>query len=151
MNRIGTGTRPRDRGAAEALGLVMIFPVMVLFMLLVVSIGRRIDSTAQARSAAEAAAQAAALQRSRAAGERAMRDVIALMLDASRSCVEPLAELDWSYPVAGQAGRASVTLTCTRPADGLELVKAADEVFAVHAVAAIDPLRATADLPDLGP
>ena len=52
-----------DRGAADALGLVLIAPVMVGLAILVVSLGRGVDSQAQARSAAEAAAQAAVLER----------------------------------------------------------------------------------------
>jgi Flp pilus assembly protein TadG len=135
---------------AEALGLVMIFPVMLLLAILVVAIGRDIDATAQARSAAQAGAQAAALQRSPGAADRAMRDVLDRMLLASTSCVDDDAFLTWALPVGATAGRATVTLTCTRPGAGLELLNRSDRAFTVTAIASIDPLRATA-IDELGP
>jgi len=121
----------------------MIYPVMVLLAILVVAIGRDIDATAQARSAAQAAAQAAALQRSPVAGERAMHDVVGRMLDASTTCISSVAELAWEVPVGAAAGRATVTLSCTRPGRGLERLDISDQSFTVIAIAAIDPLRAT--------
>ena len=59
----------RDRGAADALALVLIAPAVIGLAVLVVMLGRSVDSRAQAQSAAEAAAQAAALERSPGAAE----------------------------------------------------------------------------------
>ena len=138
-----------DAGVAEALGLVIIFPVMLLLAILVVAIGRDIDATAQARSAAQAGAQAAALQRSSAAGNRAMRDVVDRMLVSSTSCVDSVALLTWTVPLGAAPGRATVSVTCTRPGAGLERLNRSDRQFTVTAIASIDALRATAT-DDLG-
>ncbi len=138
------GSPAADAGVAEALGLVIIFPVMLLLAILVVAIGRDIDATAQARSAAQAGAQAAALQRSPAAGDRAMHDVVDRMLDSSTSCVDSVALLTWAVPLGAVPGRATVTLTCTRPGAGLERLNRSDLRFTVTAIASIDPLRASA-------
>lgn len=143
---MNSAANQRDRGAAEALGLVIMFPVMLLLAVLVMSIGRNIDSTAQARSAAEAAAQAAALQRSESAGHAAMGDVVNRMLGASTSCVDHESALTWSAPVGGAPGRATVTVSCVRPADGLEMLELADARYTVIAIASIDPLRAISEL-----
>jgi Flp pilus assembly protein TadG len=132
-----------DVGAAEALGLVIIFPVMLLLAVLVVAIGRDIDATAQARSAAQAGAQAAALQRSPATGERAMRDVVGRMLDTSTSCIDSTTSLAWAVPVGVTPGTATVVLTCTRPGAGLQRLNRSDQTFSVTAIASIDPLRAS--------
>lgn len=122
---------------------MILFPVIVSLAVLVVAMGRDIDATAQARSAAQAGAQAAALQRSPAAGERAMDDVVGRMLDSSTTCTNSVAALAWQHPADGAAGRATVSLTCTRPGRGLESLDIADTVFTVSAIAAIDPLRAS--------
>lgn len=140
-----SNTAWRDRGAAEALGLVIMFPVMVLMAILIVAIGRGIEATAQARSTAEAAAQAAALQRSAPAGEAAMLDVVERMLGASTTCVDNESHLAWAAPVGGEPGRATVTVTCTRPGDGLEPLELSDARFTVTAIASIDPLRASGE------
>ena len=59
-----TSSAGRDRGAAEALGLVLIAPVAIGLALLVVFLSRQVDARAQVRTAAESAAQAAAQERS---------------------------------------------------------------------------------------
>ena len=71
----------RDRGVANALGLVLIAPASIGLALLVVALGRSVDSDAQLRTAAEAAAQAAALERdvssAKGAAQRLVDDMFA--------------------------------------------------------------------------
>ena len=86
--------RPHDRGAAEALGLVLVAPVAIGLALLVVFLSRQVDSRAQVRTAAESAAQAAAQERSPAAAVAAARQVVDAMLTDPDTCDSPAADVD---------------------------------------------------------
>lgn len=66
----------RDRGAANALGLVLIAPASIGLALLVVALGRSVDANARLRTAAEAAAQAAALERDVSSAEAAAQRLV---------------------------------------------------------------------------
>ena len=55
----------RNRRSGGTLGLVVIFPAMLGLALLVLFLGRQVDTRSQVQAAADAAAQAAALQRFR--------------------------------------------------------------------------------------
>ena len=66
----------RDRGAANALGLVLIAPASIGLALLVVALGRSVDTDARLRTAAEAAAQAAALERDVSSAEAAAQRLV---------------------------------------------------------------------------
>ena len=56
-------TTRRDRGEANALGLVLIAPVAVGLAMLILWTGRKVDTDAQVQAASSAAAQSAARQR----------------------------------------------------------------------------------------
>jgi len=134
----------RDRGAAEALGLVLLAPAVIGLALLVVSLGRRVESEAQVRTAAEAAAQAAALERTHAAGALAAERVAREMLVNDKTCDD----LTVSVPnepgrgVGMRAGLIEVTVRCTQGNDGLEVVQPNDVVQAATAFATVDRFRA---------
>lgn len=135
----------RDRGASDALGLVLVAPVVLMIALLVVSLGRGVDARAQVRSAAEAAAQAAALERDSAAASAAAQRTVTSSLAGSTSCDEPRAVTQFPPippPVAAvQVGIVRVTVTCQVSDRGIELVS---EPFpeTVTAVATVDFFRA---------
>lgn len=135
----------RDRGAADALGLVLIAPAVLGLALLVVALGRGVDATAQVRSAAESAAQAAALERSpEAAGSAAQRAADA-MLAASPNCNDPMVATIYEPPPASTSGVdvgfVRVTITCQVSNRGVEVInRPYDET--VTAVATIDFFRA---------
>ncbi|MEJ7800867.1 MAG: hypothetical protein WKF60_10115, partial [Ilumatobacter sp.] len=74
-------TTMRDRGAADALGLVVLVAPMMLFAVLVFFLGRGIDVNAQLRAAAEASAQAAALERDPISARAAAHAAATAMLD----------------------------------------------------------------------
>lgn len=135
----------RDRGAADALGLVLIAPAILALALLVISLGRGVDATAQIRSAAESAAQAAALERDpSAAGEAARRAAESMLADSS-TCDRPTVVTVYPpTPPAGatvNVGVVRVTVTCRVSDRGVEVIRQPyDE--SVTAVATIDYFRA---------
>ena len=137
--------RLRDRGAADALGLVLIAPVAIGLAVLVIALGRGVDARAQVRSAAAAGAQAAALERTGSGAERAARSVITAMLVDADACASP--DVVVNYPSAPAAdasnslGTVRVTVRCGVSDRGLELIGAdtGDEAFT--ATASIDLFR----------
>ncbi|HZB40168.1 MAG TPA: hypothetical protein VE487_04340 [Ilumatobacter sp.] len=131
---------PRDRGAADALALVLIAPAVIGLALLVVMLGRSVDARAQAQSAAEAAAQAAALERSSGAAEAAARRVAQAMLVDHDSCSTPSVGVDTSAFRPG--GEVRVSIECHAEARGIEVVQHSAKSFAAEAVAHIDEYRA---------
>lgn len=137
--------RRRDRGAADALALVLLAPASVGLALLVVALGRQVDARAQVRTAAESAAQAAALERSPAAARVAVERVVAAMLTDPDTCSDPTVAVDTSAFAPG--GSVVVTVTCRVSDRGVEPVGAGRPVLAATATATIDPLRAAGSVP----
>lgn len=141
MNR-----RSRDRGAADALGLVLIAPVAVGLAVLVVMLGRGVDARAQIRSAAAAGAQAAALERDAVAAERAASTIVAAMLVDDDACAAPSVAVDYpSTPDArtgASLGTVRVTVRCTVSNRGVEMVAAGPSDEAFTATATVDVFRA---------
>jgi Flp pilus assembly protein TadG len=131
----------RDRGAAEALGLVVLAPFVIGLALVVVWLGRSVNVDAQLRTAAEAAAQAGALERNDADAERAAQRVVDAMLVDSQECSAAEAVL----PPVGTpgigigAGLIEVRVVCT--VDRGALPARADERTAT-AWATVDRFRA---------
>lgn len=129
----------RDRGAADALGLVLIAPVAIGLAVLVVALGRDVDARAQVRSAAAAGAQAAALERNAADADRAAKRVVGAMLIDHDACPAPDVSVDFPVvPADGVGiafGTARVTIRCDVSSGGLELVRSerAGEVFTASA------------------
>ena len=131
----------RDRGAADALGLVLIAPVAIGLALLVVALGRGVDSRAQTQSAAEGAAQAAALERTPAAADAAARRVAAAMLVDGDSCSSPSVQVDTRQFTAG--GLVRVVIECHVADRGIEAVQGSGRITRAEAVAHIDHFRVT--------
>jgi Flp pilus assembly protein TadG len=108
----------------------------------IVFLGRGVDSRATVQSAAEAAAQAAAQERSPAAAVAAAEEVGTAMLVDRSSCSEPQVQVDTSAFTAG--GQVTVTVSCTVSSIGLELIDPPKTgPTTATAFAFIDPLRAT--------
>jgi Flp pilus assembly protein TadG len=139
-----------DRGAVDVLGVVLLAPVMLAFAVVVVFLGRQVDSQAQVRSMAETAAQAAALQRSPAAAVAAARSVVAASAIDADTCATPTVEVDTSRFAPG--GSVSVIVGCSVSGRGLELLDghsagSVRAVFTARATATIDPFRMTDGAP----
>lgn len=143
----GPVRRPgRDRGAADALGLVLIAPATIGLAILVVALGRDVDARAQVRTAAEAAAQAAALERdaptAAAAADRVAR---AMLLDAD-TCAAPTVTTSFPpVPAAGsdvQFGIVRVTVRCAVSDRGVEVIRSRPRTDEVTAIATVDFFRA---------
>lgn len=134
-----------DRGAADALGLVLIAPVAVGLAVLVIALGRDVDARAQVRSAAAAGAQAAALERDAAAAEVAADRVVDAMLVDDDACREPVVSVDYPTrpdPGAGIAfGTVEVTVRCSSSTRGLELVRDVESDWTFTASATVDFFR----------
>ena len=135
-----------DSGSSDALGLALLAPAAIGLAVVIVFLGRGVDSRATVQSAAESAAQAAAQERSIAAAVAAADEVGRAMLVDPSSCSSPNVSVDVSDFRPG--GRVAVTVSCTVSADGLELISPpATGANTATAFATIDPLRATEDEP----
>ena len=135
-----------DRGSADALGLSLLAPAAIGLAVVIVFLGRGVDSRATVQSAAEAAAQAAAQERSPAAAVAAAEQVGAAMLVDRSSCSSPLVLVDTS--AFGPGGQVAVTVSCTVSVDDLELVDPPTPgPTTATAFATIDPLRAAESAP----
>ena len=136
----------RDRGTADALGLVLIAPAVIGLAILVVALGRGVDARAQVRSAAEAAAQAAALERDAGSSTAAANSVARAMLVDSDTCSNPAVHV--VYPAAASAasgvssGLVEVTIKCEVSDRGIEVVQFGSREERVTAVASVDFFRA---------
>jgi Flp pilus assembly protein TadG len=134
-----------DRGAAEALGLVVIAPAVIGLALLVVMLGRSVESEAQLRTAAEAAAQAAALERTHDAAHAAAERLVDDMLRNDTTCERDRRRVDVpNEPGRGvgmSAGLIEVTVTCTMSNRGVEVITD-DRTESVTAYATVDQFRA---------
>jgi Flp pilus assembly protein TadG len=136
----------RDRGAADALGLVLIAPAVIGLAILVIALGRDVDARAQVRSAAEASAQAAALERDAGTATEAANRVARAMLVDSDACSDPGVRV--VYPQAGAAapgisfGLVEVTIQCSVSNRGIEQVRTRSHDEEVTAVASVDFFRA---------
>lgn len=135
----------RDRGAADALGLVLIAPAVLGLALLVIALGRGVDATAQVRSAAESAAQAAALERSPGAAGAAAERAVDAILGGSANCDDPSVVTVYPPtppPSAGvNVGIVRVTVSCRVSDRGVEVITQPYEE-SVTAVATVDFFRA---------
>jgi len=134
----------RDRGAADALGLVLIAPAVMGLALLIIALGRGVDAKAQVRSAAESAAQAAALERNPGAADAAAQRAADTILSDSTNCNRPLAEVRFIAPTGTSGVRVDmveVTITCEVSNRGVEVITQ-PYTETVSAVATIDHFRA---------
>lgn len=133
-----------DRGSADALGLALMAPVIVALALVLVFVGRNVDSRATTQSAAEAAAQAAAQERSPAAARAAAQRIGSAMLTDTKSCAQPNITVDTSAFASG--GIVSATVTCTAVSSDLGPVAASGgRRSTATAFARIDPFRSTSE------
>ncbi len=131
-----------DRGSSDALGLALLTPAAIGLAVVIVFLGRGVDSRATVQSAAESAAQAAAQERSATDAIAAAQDVGRAMLVDPSSCSAPVVTVDVSDFRAG--GQVAVTVSCTVSTDGLELIDPPSTgANTATAFASIDPLRAT--------
>jgi Flp pilus assembly protein TadG len=136
----------RDDGSSDALGLALLTPAAIGLAVVIVFLGRGVDSRATVQSAAESAAQAAAQERSTGAAIAAAEAVGREMLVDPTSCASPRVSVDVSDFRPG--GQVAVTVSCTVSTDGLELIDPpAGGTYMATAFAAIDPLRATEPAP----
>ncbi len=137
----------RDRGAADALGLVLIAPAIIGLAILVVALGRGVDARAQVRSAAEASAQAAALERDAGSASIAANEVARAMLVDVDACPDP--SISVVYPTPGSStsgisfGLVEVTIRCSVSDRGIEVVQSGPRDHVVTAVASVDFFRSS--------
>jgi len=150
MRRRSVDRMRRDRGAADALGLVLIAPAVIGLAILVVALGRGVDAKAQLRSAAESAAQAAALERNPTDARRAAEAVAFAMLAPDGEDTDACQGLsvETHYPPVPPTGSANtvglvrVTVSCAVSGRGIEVVQSRSRALEVTAVAAVDFFRA---------
>lgn len=130
----------RDRGEANALGLVLIAPVAIALAMLILWIGRKVDTDAQVQAASSAAAQAAARQRNPAAAVAAAKTTAEAMLTDAKACSRGAAvSIDTSNFRAG--GEVTVVVACSPQRSDLLLSGVASATFAASSTASIDTYR----------
>jgi hypothetical protein len=135
----------RDRGEANALGLVLIAPAAVALAVLILWIGREVDADAQVQAASSAAAQAAVLQRTPAAADSAARSTAQAMLSDAKACAGgPVVSTDTNDFHPG--GEVTVVVSCSPQRSDLSLVSPRSVKFVATATATIDVHR-SAGLP----
>jgi Flp pilus assembly protein TadG len=135
----------RDRGEANALGLVVIAPAAMALAVLILWIGRKVDADAQVQAASSAAAQAAVLQRTPSAADRAARATAAAMLTDVKACAGgPSVSIDTRELRPG--GEVTVVISCSPQRSDLSLVGPRSVRFVATATATID-LHRSAGLP----
>jgi len=133
-------TTRRDRGEANALGLVLITPVALALAALVLWVGRKVDTDAQVQAASAAAAQAAALQRTPAAAHQAALAAATAMLTDGKACPGgPTITIDTANFHAG--GDVTVAVSCSPLRSDLALAGARPVTFSASSTASIDSYR----------
>lgn len=133
-------SRGGDRGEANALGLILIAPCAVALAILVLWIGRQVDTDAQLQAASSAASQAAARQRNPAAAVVAAQSAATAMLTDVSACPGgPIVSVDASQFHAG--GEVTVVVTCSPQRSDLLLSDPGSATFAASSTASIDTYR----------
>jgi hypothetical protein len=133
--------RREDRGEANALGMVLIAPLAVALAVLILWVGRKVDTDAQVQAASSAAAQAAVLQRTPEAAMAAARSTAAAMLTDWKACQgSALVAVDTSDFHPG--GVVTVAVSCAPQRSDLGLARADAVTVAATATATIDSHRA---------
>jgi hypothetical protein len=131
----------RDRGEANALGLVLIAPVAVALAILILWIGRKVDADAQVQAASSAAAQAAARQRDPASAVSAAQAAAAAMLTDAAACPGgPAVSVDASAFRPG--GEVTVVVSCSPRRSDLSMSRADAATVTASSTASIDSYRA---------
>ena len=130
-----------DRGEANALGLVLIAPAAVALAVVILWVGRQVDTDAQMQAASSAAAHAAALQRTPAAAATAARSTATAMLNDAKACAAgPVVSIDTTSFRPG--GEVTVIVSCSPERTDLALVSPPATTFTAMATATIDVHRA---------
>ncbi len=131
-----------DHGASDALGLALLAPAALGLALVLLFIGRGVDARATTQNAAEAAAQAAARERSMAAAQVAAERTADAMLIDGTTCTDPsvVTGIDGGGAFEPDAV-VVVTVRCTATTSGLELVGGRDTTATATAYAVIDRFR----------
>lgn len=134
-------TRVRgEAGGAEALGVVMMMPLMIGLALIVVAIGRDVDLRAEVAAVSAAAATAAAHQRSPGAAVDIAEEIAHRVLADSSICRHHRIDTDLDRFVPG--GVVIVTIECDMETNGLDDLLGARPPIIVTARASIDPYKA---------
>lgn len=129
-----------DHGSSDALGLALIAPAALGMAIVILFLGRGVDSRATVQIAAESGAQAAAQERTTAGAITAGRAAAQAMLVDEQTCTNPSVAVDISAFQPG--GEVAVTVACSVSTAGLELIRPQAHTLTATAFATIDPLRA---------
>ena len=134
----------RDAGNSEVLGVVLIFPAILAFAILIIFLGRQVDTVSEVQNAAEAGAQAAARQRTPTEGVAAAEATVKVMLADDVDCAAG-AGVALNAPGAWAPGsNVTVTVSCTPRTDDLALIAAPKRTLHGSSTALIDTYRAGA-------
>jgi hypothetical protein len=128
-----------DRGATEMLGLVLMTPAVMAAAFVLIWISRQVDTQAQLHTAAEAAAQAAALQRSPSSAQAAAESMAAEMLEHAEGCLPMRVRVDLHS--FGPGGEVTVAIDCEVAATGLRWVSGSGARFSAQSTVGLDRFK----------
>jgi hypothetical protein len=115
-------------------------PVMMAAAVVLIWISRQVDTQAQIHTAAEAAAQAAALPRTATAAGTRAREIATEMLDREDLCEEVVIAVDLEG--FGPGGQVSVEIGCLVSTSGLQSVTGnTSTLLSARATAGMDPFK----------
>ena len=136
--------RLRDAGNSEALGVVLIFPAILAFAILIIFLGRQVDTVSEVQNAAEAGAQAAARQRTPTEGVAAAEATVKAMLSDDVDCAGGAGVALHASGAWAPGSNVTVTVSCTPRTDDLALIAAPKRTLHGSSTALIDTYRAGA-------
>lgn len=133
--------RPGDEsGAADLIAVIVLAPAIIGFAALLIWLGRQVDTSAQVRTAAAAAAQAAVLERSADAAQGRARQVAATILSSPRQCAHH--EVAISLGEFRPGDEVTVRVDCEMSSEGLGLIGPPTVRFGASSTARLDRYRA---------
>ncbi|RLV56875.1 pilus assembly protein [Aeromicrobium phragmitis] len=109
--------RRRGERGSMSVEVVLMFPILIAFTLLVVAGGRYVTARVDIEAAARDAARAASMERTYPAAQNAARSIAASSLSGASDC--QVAELSGNFRSGGVV---DVTLNCEVSNRGLELI-----------------------------
>ncbi len=135
-------TAGRSDAGTMALELAILTPLLIAFMMMMVGLGRIVESQSQVDGAAHDAARAASIARTPQGARVEADDAVAAVINGEKRWCQggPRTNVDLSH--WGRGGQVTVTVRCRADLGGLSLVGfSASKTLTGTATAPIDTLR----------
>ena len=147
LGRLLRGTLRRSPGAREdagtmALELAILTPLLIAFMMVMVGLGRIVETQSQVDGAAHDAARAASIARTPQGARGEADDAVAASINGEKRWCQGGPRTDVDLSRWGRGGQVTVTVRCRTDLSGLSLVGfSASKTLTGTATAPVDTLR----------